>query len=409
MNFYLQKYGFKPAQIKSSPKENLGIIVIIPCFNEPDLVGSLRSLLSCERTGCSVEVIVVLNSSELAKEDILDQNEQTLRAFNEWNNDDQWIDFHLLHEPSLPKKHAGVGLARKIGMDEAVSRFDSIDTDGIIVCFDADAEVEDSYLVEIESHFQSHPKSPGCSIHFEHPLVGEEYANEVYEAIIDYEMHLRYYKQCQQYLGLPYAFHTVGSSMAVRSSAYQKQGGMNKRKAGEDFYFLHKIIALGDFSEIKTTKVIPSPRISDRVPFGTGRAVGEWIKEDGRYQTYAFETFVVLKKFIELIPAIYSGEVDVKSSNLHPGIISWLDEINFEERLNNIKEHSTHFASFQKRFFSWFDAFTLLKLTHYLRDHHFPLNDVLIESQNLLNASNDGFDSSDRKLMLKKLIERDTV
>ena len=71
----------------------------------------------------------------------------------------------------------------------------------------------------------------------------------------------------------PFAFHTIGSSMAVRASSYMRQGGMNKRKAGEDFYFQQKIIPLCGFTECNSTVVYPSPRPSYRVPFGTGRAM----------------------------------------------------------------------------------------------------------------------------------------
>ena len=88
------------------------------------------------------------------------------------------------------------------------------------------------------------PRSPGCSIYFEHPLHGP-LEPKVYEAIAAYELHLRYYVQALRYAAFPYAHHTIGSSMAVRADAYAKQGGMNKRQAGEDFYFLHKIIPLG--------------------------------------------------------------------------------------------------------------------------------------------------------------------
>jgi len=136
------------------------------------------------------------------------------------------------------------------------------------------------FFAEIEKHFEQHSNTPGCSIYFEHPIAGNEFEANIYEGIINYELHLRYYYQALKYCGLQYAFHTVGSSMVVRSSAYQKQGGMNKRKAGEDFYFIHKIIALGNFSELNSTVVYPSPRISDRVPFGTGKAIGDWIEQE---------------------------------------------------------------------------------------------------------------------------------
>ena len=38
--------------------------------------------------------------------------------------------------------------------------------------------------------------------------------------------------------------------MAVRADAYLRQGGMNRRKAGEDFYFLNKFMVLGGYGEM---------------------------------------------------------------------------------------------------------------------------------------------------------------
>src|SRR5207249_6387595 len=106
-------------------------------------------------------------------------------------------------------------------------------------------------------HFRENPRSPGCSIYFEHPLEGPLDAR-VYDAISTYELHLRYYVQALRYAGFPYAYHTFGSCMTVRADAYMEQGGMNKRKAGEDFYFLQKIISLDGFSDLTETTVIPS-------------------------------------------------------------------------------------------------------------------------------------------------------
>lgn len=58
----------------------------------------------------------------------------------------------------MPAKKAGVGLARKIGMDEAAFRLNSINQDGVILCFDADSQCQPNYLKEIESHFLNNPK-----------------------------------------------------------------------------------------------------------------------------------------------------------------------------------------------------------------------------------------------------------
>ena len=122
-----------------------------------------------------------------------------------------------------------MGTARKILMDEAVSRFSLLDRpEGIIACFDADATVESNYLDALLKHFMqvrvkislhqspAHPPD-ACSVRFAHPLKGDEYNPEVYEAIAQYEFHLRYYLQSFRSTGFPNAYHTVGSSMAVRA------------------------------------------------------------------------------------------------------------------------------------------------------------------------------------------------
>jgi hypothetical protein len=77
-----------------------------------------------------------------------------------------------------------------------------------------------------------------ASIYFEHPTPEIYFDKKIIQSIISYELHLRYYIQKQKFIGLPYACHTVGSSMAVKASSYCKYGGKNTRKAGQDFYFL---------------------------------------------------------------------------------------------------------------------------------------------------------------------------
>src|SRR5439155_13493988 len=99
------------------------------------------------------------------------------------------LRFHLLHFPELLPKHTSVGLARKIGMDEAARRFDDVGKshEGIIVGFDADCRCEENYLVAVERHFQNYDDAPGCSVYFEHPLEGL-LDPIVYEAYVYYEL-----------------------------------------------------------------------------------------------------------------------------------------------------------------------------------------------------------------------------
>jgi glycosyltransferase involved in cell wall biosynthesis len=393
MNFYLEKFGFQSASFVDLPKENLGICVVMPCFNEPDLLPTLNALSNCFPTTCAVEVIIVINSGEHHPNEIKVQNTRTLAAGKEWQKTlaSTWIDFHWIDVQNLPQKHAGVGLARKIGMDEAVHRFDLLQKDGIIVCFDADATCTTNYLTELERHFDRHPSSPGCSIFYEHPLGGSVFETQIYEGITFYELHLRYYNLALKFCNLPYAFHTVGSSMAVRSSAYQKQGGMNKRKAGEDFYFIHKIIDLGGFTNLTTTSIIPSPRISDRVPFGTGKAIGDWISSGKQvFTTYSFASFPLLKALVEVIPDLRTKTLEDVKLNLNDQDKSVLFEFlklqNFDSKLTEIRSNAKTEDAFIKRFFRWLDAFTVLKFVHYVRDHGFSPRQIEDEVIELLKA-----------------------
>ena len=176
--------------------------------------------------------------------------------------------------------------------------------------------------------------------------------------------------------------------MAVRSDAYQNQGGMNRRKAGEDFYFLHKIIAIGGFSELKSTKVIPSPRQSDRVPFGTGRAVNKWLEEKS-LATYAPQTFVDLKVFTDQVNSLYTltGDTSIFLEALPSSISEFLIEQGFKTAITSIRQNSASESTFIQHFDQWFDAFKVLKFVHYARDHHHPNIPVLAASQWLLKKS----------------------
>ncbi len=353
---YFQRFGFCERQVSQAPPADLGMVVVVPCFDEPDLIGALESLRACEQPARPVEIIVVVNSSLHAPNDVKARNRaaaEQARAFA-----------HVIEMPDLPPKHAGVGLARKIVMDEALRRFADVGTlwDAVIVNFDADCRCERNYLKAIETHFAAHPQTPGCSIYFEHPPGPADL----------YELHLRYYVQALRYARHPYAFHTVGSCMAVRARVYMEQGGMNKRKAGEDFYFLQKVIALGNYTDLLATRVVPSPRASDRVPFGTGKAVADQLRGKPAL-TYPFEAFEDLKKFFE----------DVA----HPpeAMDSFLTSLGFERKLREFRENTASAAAFQDRFFRWFNGFTAMKYIHFARDHFYGARPVADEARKLTN------------------------
>lgn len=272
---------------------------------------------------------------------------------------------------NLPVKHFGAGLARKMLMDEAVARFNKNgNPEGIILSLDADATVESNYIRAINEHFSIYPQTSGCSIQFKHPSEGDEFPEEVYTAIQNYEIHLRYYLQALRFTGYPYAFHTIGSCFAVKAGVYCRNGGMSKRKAGEDFYFIQKVAMQGNYSECNSTTVYPSPRPSNRVPFGTGPEISRQLKNPGLpYLTFAPELFGHLRVFYSGAAKLYS-ESDEKSfvKNLHPHLLTFLELNTFAQQLSEIRGNVASEHSFYQRFLRKFNMFWILKYLHYAEE-----------------------------------------
>ncbi len=394
IELYNQRYACHWGKIHAEPTKDLGLVVVIPCFEEPDLIRTLSSLYQNHACQRSVEVVVVINQSISADEktDIL--NRRTFLEATAWadqRNSDK-LAFYIRFVNDIPEKHAGVGMARKIGMDEAVRRlWESGNSEsGVIVCLDADCVVENNYLQSIEAHFINHKNSPACNIYFEHQKADSPKGQL---AIDQYELHLRYYVQALRQANFPYAYHTVGSSMACRVDAYVRQGGMNRRKAGEDFYFLHKLIPLGNFTEIRQTCVYPSPRPSHRVPFSTGRAVNKMLtKNDQEFATYHWQSFADLKLFFDLVPEFYrvsTGELSQIVFKLPKSMQAFLEAQNGISLIADIKQKTKKYDTFYKAFFSAFNAFIVLKWVHFARDHFYEDQPVCLAARQLCGLTLD--------------------
>ncbi len=387
---YFEKHALYPPLINVAPEPGLALVVTIPCHDEPDLTGTLASLAACAPPPHPVEVLVLINSAENAGDAVKKRNADTLQQAETWAkaHPSRNLQFYFLHFPDLPPKHAGVGLARKIAMDEAARRLVRAGNPrGVIACLDADSRVAPNYLQALLAFFEQHSNCPAAGIYYEHSLEGEAFEPEVYAAIARYELHLRYYVQALRWAGLPTATQTVGSAMAVRADAYQAQGGMNRRQAGEDFYFLHKFTPLAGFAAINTTTVIPSPRTSHRVPFGTGKAVGDMLAGNV-FLTYAPQTFNDLKVFLEKLedwrrvgltlsvgPTLSVGLTQSQADTiaaLPASISTFLKNEDFPEKLREICANTASPEAFRKRFFRWFDPFLAMKYVHHARDHFYP-------------------------------------
>ncbi len=386
-----------------SSAENLS--VVIPSYNEVSLIPVLMSLNeSSLSSNITVHIFLVINAAENADDEIKNRNRKCYEEALNWSSEvgNSLLTYTIdLHNDLDPKK-AGVGLARKLGMDKAAEFHAKTEKDGIIVALDADCLVEENYLEEISKYYGTNKEVQAANIYFEHRFESEDH--ELNEAAIQYELHLRYYKHCLAFIGFPYDYHTVGSSMSVRSATYLKSGGMNTRQAGEDFYFLQKLFSQYAFGEINSTTVYPDGRFSNRVPFGTGAALLKW-EESGRNDipTYPFESFLEIGSLLKIVPDIFRDnvtEIEKWSKSIGKDLIDFLIKENFEDSLNNFMNNSRNMDQFKSHFFRWFNNFKILKCLNYLRDKKRPMQSVIGETAKLLIAKGIEAPSSSLDMLL---------
>ena len=272
----------------------------------------------------------------------------------------------------LPVKNGGVGFARRIGLDLALTRVNHANGDPILICLDADTLVRPDYLPALARHFEQNVAGAAV-IPFYHQQGA--YPEEC-RAITRYELFLRSYVLGLSQAGSPYGFHTVGSAMACRASAYVKMGGMNNRAAGEDFYFLQQLARTVGVGQVRGTVVYPSSRPSHRVPFGTGRSVSRLLdREDGVVLFYNVACFRVLAEWLTLV----SNHADMGSTALRsragevsPCLVEYLDTVSFEEVWDKLRRNHNSRLAFLTAFNGWFDGLKTMKLIHHLSAGPYP-------------------------------------
>jgi glycosyltransferase involved in cell wall biosynthesis len=379
-NFFIEPEQFLP----------FDMVVVIPCYNEPDIANTLDSVFGCESTGISTAIVVVINSSADSPIQVIEQNRKSVKELSANDNSTATgKQLFVLQVENLPEKHGGVGWARKIGMDWAVAQFNHAGhSDGVIVSLDADSTVEKNYLRSIYSYFRANQTKVAATIYFEHRSPAErEHSNDEELGAVLYELYMRYYRNALMQTGFPAAIYTVGSCFAVRVSAYIAQGGMNRRKAGEDFYFLQKLTMFGDIGEINSTTVFPSSRRSNRVPFGTGPIINNYCEGDRTLETtYPLELFLMLKPFFSRVNDFYLAGATICDEYLtdEPLLLSFFKSTHFTREARELATNCGSSAIFGKRFFHLFNAFSVLKWLNFAVLHSVTRKNLLKECSKLL-------------------------
>ncbi len=368
---YLKKRGISgPWKIKPLITRAFNQAIVIPAYAELEFLPLTIESINQNKPELLNQtlVVVVVNNANNSPQSIKDNNQLTIQKINE-NNYQFTLAVIDAASPGLelPLKHAGVGLARKIGMDLALSHLTS--PQSLIFCTDADTQVSPDYLSKVKQIFKSQNTSAAV-IGFSH-LKSQDSA--INDAIGQYEKFLKTTAEKMQRAGSPYGYVSMGSTIVCTAEAYCAVGGMPRKKATEDFYFLQELTKYCGVHNIPETLVFPSPRPISRVYLGTGYRMEQIQKGfDITNLYYSDDAYRYLSKWLQLGGHAWENSLndllkDIKS--IHPNLIGFLKIEGIETIWSKIQNNAPSELHFKEQFHRWFDG---LKTIRFLKRFSSP-------------------------------------
>jgi hypothetical protein len=361
------------------------------CDEEPELVEGIAG--ACRAASGRILCIVVVNAAADQPAALRQRNRLLLNQLAgscsgvrtlspaTWIGDAGDFDLLVIDRSTFPHQLAsgeGVGLARRIGCDLALA----LHADGKLASrwlFTTDADVE-LPLDYFERAQEREVQPAALSYPFWHVGAGDA-AAPVSPALALYELSLRHYV-----LGLRrgrprFAFHTLGSAIAIEAGAYAAVRGVPRRLAGEDFYLLNKAARLGVVAALGGVPIRIRERSSMRVPFGTGPATARIAAElsaghEPRF--YHPRIFELVGLLGEAMAAFVSGGLHAFDSACETAgadrtaLAAALAKLSVRETLLDARRRTTSAAALARRLDDWLDGFRVLKLVHALRDSGLP-------------------------------------
>jgi len=385
---YLNKYAELEVSYLEDFPQNLAFnhVVVIPAFDETD--NFYHRLMSSNLASSEHLLILVINCpSDLTT---VEEKVSSVDLYNSvsescsliWNHGNLSL---LKHHQSdafvlvinrfsdgleIPKKQ-GVGLARKIGVDVATSLISHYQIKSSWICTtDADAILPSNYFSVLKK-----VSTTASAINYE--FCHQENDSEISNATQYYQRALRYYVAGLKWAKSPYAYHSIGSTLAINVEYYAKVRGFPKRAGGEDFYLLNKLIKLAPIVSLKDSIVEIMPRTSHRVPFGTGPAISSILSKgdpENNYHYYHPKVFDELKSSLIALTQLFC-ELDQTSTwenRLSVSSLAALKSIGLNSLYQHLQSNTNteQQASIQIRI--WFDAFKTLKFIHHLQHSQYP-------------------------------------
>ena len=219
-----------------------------------------------------------------------------------------------------------------------------------------------------------------ATMNFFHHMLDDENKNseKINSAILSYENYIKNHSKKLAECGTPFYYFALGCIIVCSDKMYCECGGMKNKIAGEDFYFIQEMIKnvisknpnkikigfymLFDFNKINNaiefldTEVKPATRFSDRVLFGTGKALTE-IVNGNLEKTKIFKDveYNQIKTFIDLFndlnkknfPLELQREAQKKCKGVYNFLLADGFFTDWTQIVENNKKSSKKLASFK--------------------------------------------------------------
>jgi len=375
-DIYLKKY-LKKRSVHKVGKPHRTIVrhdykffIVIPCYDEFEYIfDTLKSInLQNQNLLNDTLVVIVINNSI---DDSLQVKQNNFKTYNLLITKKYHFDFVTIdcfsHQNEMPIQLAGVGYARKIGLDFSLNH--TLNNKSIFCSLDADTIINKNYIDVIDYHF-NYKKIEVAVINFEH----QRSNNPIIEkAIRKYEFLLKNIAQKIENTGSPYGYVSMGSTIACNMQSYIACGGMNTKKSTEDFYFLQSLAKYTTIHKIKDLLVFPSSRNEKRIYLGTGFRMDEYVKNKTfKNLNFSEKSYQEIFKINQIIDqnCMESSNAIIESmkQKLNKKSIDFLNRKNMESVLIKFKNNAKNKKQFKLFFNQWFDALSIMRFLKHLND-----------------------------------------
>jgi len=397
---YFARYAEPEAGLASELTERYLAALIVPvCGEAPSLLDGFEDALS--RAPERVLLILVLNATDAGSATIHAENQRLLahleakfparRAIARdsvetrgWLGHAEHHDLLWLDRASpgvrLPARE-GVGMARKLGGDLAAALW----ARGQLSCrllasSDADVTLPADYFQRLTEPVSERTRSAAWLWPYRHQPGGDAAIDAATEL---YEISLRYYVLGLAAAGSCYSYQSVGSTLCVDADAYLKVRGFPKREAAEDFYLLDKLAKVGPLLRPAVTPLGIRARVSERVPFGTGRRsreIADQLASGREFELYSPRIFRALAAVLQGLDDFASSAevcaltqaIELRVPDLALPVQQVLTGLGAFAALASAAGQAPIGAVLRRRIHTWFDSLRTLRFVHGLRDRCLP-------------------------------------